>query len=73
MSLPACFASPETAPAALHQPRLELGEAVGDLASDIRPFSLAALSAALEPGDLALLLVHSERDEIFAMLTALQV
>lgn len=27
----------------------------------------------LEPGDLALLLVHADRDEIFAMLTALQV
>ena len=36
-------------------------EAVGDLAHDIRPFSLAALSAALEPGDIAVSMLPADQ------------
>ena len=36
-------------------------DAVGDLAKDIRPFSLAALSAALEPGDIAVSMLPADQ------------
>lgn len=43
-------------------------EAVGDLASDIRPFSLAALSAALEPGDIAVSMLPADQHVAIAQI-----
>jgi saccharopine dehydrogenase-like NADP-dependent oxidoreductase len=43
-------------------------EAVGDLASDIRPFSLAALTAALEPGDIAVSMLPADQHVAIAQI-----
>ena len=41
-------------------------EAVGDIASDIRPYSLAALTAALQPGDLAVSMLPADQHVVIA-------
>jgi len=43
-------------------------EAVGDLASDIRPFSLSALSAALEQGDIAVSMLPADQHVAIAQI-----
>jgi len=58
-------------PALIRQAALDLGLAADQIVMAVDP--LAGVSAVLErlaPGDLALLLVHADRDKVFAMLDA---